>query len=124
MSVDADEVLEQVMTPVIIRGKDFVDDWSPPAGTTYTLTGSTFEFAIGTVLESPTLTVTSTLVAGCQVTVPSGDTIRVKIDRLLTKTLTAGRNYWLLTEIDSSGEHVPLAAGVVDVRKGAGTLPA
>lgn len=122
MSV-AETVVSQVMVPPIYRGKDFVCDLDPPEGESYSLSGSTFEFAIGTVLESPTLTITSTLTSGSQVTVPSGDTIRVKIDRLLTKTLTAGRNYWLLTEIDASGEHSPLAAGVVDVRKGAGTLP-
>lgn len=113
--------INQVLEP-IYRGEKVILDLEPDEGLTYTLGGSTFEFAIGTTLESPTFTVSSTAGANGEITVPSGDTVRVTMETAATKTLTAARNYWTLTEIISSARNV-VASGIVDVRKGAGTLP-
>lgn len=114
--------IQQVLEP-IYRGEDVVLDLEPDEGLAYTLTSSTFEFAVGVTPESPVGTVTSALVGGSQVTVPSGDTVRVTMDRGITRLLAEGRNRWALTEI-VAGERNVVAAGIVDVRKGAGTLPA
>ncbi len=118
MSVEA---RSQVLTPFIVRGEQVVADFDAPEGVSYTLTGSTFRFAIGKTAESPTVTVNSAGDASGQVTNPTGTTVRVTIETAGTRTLVAGRNKWTLYETISSKEKV-IGMGVVEVVAGEGTL--
>lgn len=124
MPTETDE-RNQVMTPPIYRGEQFVGTFSLPADVTFTPGTTGLRFSIGPAspspAETPTVEVTDTPTADGAVEVVNTDDVQVTIEEEATATLTAGRNRWTLYGA-VSGQPKVWAAGVVDVRKGAGTL--
>jgi hypothetical protein len=122
-AVEAEDVREQVISPAVYRGEQFVGLATLPAGVEFTPTASGLRFAIGGPGEAPTVEVTDVADESGVVEVVDTDEIRVTIEEEATATLAVGRLQFTLYGA-VGGQPKVFAAGVAIVRKGAGSLPA